>query len=252
MRTEIPKKGVTIILFAAMAILTCVFLVTGTPVGPSMSVLSNSTISSTPETMNDSGGYIYYSSITATQQNYGWKAYVGNVSGSYTLDDSSGYTIYDWTLNASLITGEIYASRNASLDWTYIRCANASTIDNETRYFGLVNSSSDSIGATYNWTNHSIMQTATSTMTKNTCYSTWLNVNDSKQTPATTDSDDAFFQQILLSDGDFDMIYATFIETDAYNYQSNNDKNITADFQIILPENKTKSDFQAYYFYVEI
>lgn len=252
MKKDIPKKGVTILLFAVLTALTVLLFAAALPVGPSITIIENSTISSNPEMLNHSGGHIYFSSITATQQNYGWKAYIGNISGSFTLDDAHGYTIYDWALNASLIDGEIYAARNSSIDWTYLACANDSVILQETQHFGFGLYQEDNINNTFNYSKHKAMTTATSVMLQNTCPSTWLYVNNSRQPIETTDVLEGVFQQILIQDRNFNLIYATFIEKDAYNYQSTDDKNITADFQMIIPENKTKSDFTAYYFYVEI
>lgn len=248
MTTNIPKKGVAIILFASLWIIASIVLVTGTPVGPQVSIGANSTISSTPYELNNSGGYIYYSDITATQQNYGWKAYVGNVSGSYTLDDSRGATIFDWNINSTTITGEVYATRHNDIDWTFVNCSNWSALENETTFFGMPETAEDNINNTFNYTTHKFMQVGVSTVDASSCRSNYLYVNDSAQEA----SESAYFQELVLMDRDWHVIFATFIEQDAYNYQAAGDTNTTADFQIILPENKTKAEFTAYYFYVEI
>lgn len=44
-----------------------------------------------------------------------WQGYYGNVTGTVTLDDASGHTMYDWTLASP--EGEIYAA-TAQVDWT--------------------------------------------------------------------------------------------------------------------------------------
>ncbi|MFH1916372.1 MAG: hypothetical protein ABIJ21_03850 [Nanoarchaeota archaeon] len=231
--------GVSLITWASVSAL---------PVGPTISVTDNSTISSTPYSLANAGGYLYYGSISATQQNYAWKAYIGNVTGLFTLDDTEGRTIYDWSVNASELTGEIYATRNNSIDWTWINCSNSSVRDNETTFFGMVDSAPDSINSTFNESTHKPMQVATSTINESTCRMTSTYVNDTKQTVSVN----SVFQELLLMDAHFSLIYATFIEQDQFNYQTNSTDNVTSDFQLILPENKTLATPTTYYFYVEI
>jgi len=219
--------------------------VAGVPVGPTIGILSNSTISSNPQSRADAGGYIFYTSISATQQDYAWKAYVGNVSGSFTLDDANGKTIYDWTVNSTQILGEIYATRNNSILWTWINCSNNSVLLNETGFFGMGIDESDNINNTFNYTAHKVMQTATSTMPASSCPALYTFVNDTRQASSTS----AKFQELLLMDSQWHQIYATFVEQDQFNYQGSGS---LTDFQMILPENKTLATPTTYYFYVEI
>ncbi len=53
-----------------------------------------------------------------------WQGYVGNVTGTITLDDQWNYTLYDWTLADP--SGEVYATYLSTVDWTkgYISCWN--------------------------------------------------------------------------------------------------------------------------------
>jgi hypothetical protein len=218
------------------------------PVGPQVTVINNSTISSNPAPRADAGGYIYYTTLTATQQDYSWKAYVGNVSGSFTLDDANGNTIYDWPINSTLISGEVYATRNSSITWTWINCTNTTVLLNETAYFGFGWSAPDNINNTFNNTIHKSMVVGTSTIPASSCPVTYTYVNDTQQDPSVN----AFYQELVLMDAGWHQIYATFIDQDKYNYQANSDSNETADFQMIIPENSTVATPTTYYFYVEI
>lgn len=51
-----------------------------------------------------------------------WQGYFGNVSGTVQLADASDNVMYDWSLASP--EGEVYASRNGTLDWTLIQCFN--------------------------------------------------------------------------------------------------------------------------------
>jgi hypothetical protein len=53
--------------------------------------------------------------LNITSQTSKWKAYVGNVSGKLTLDNSRNMTIYDWALTS--VQGEVYVSRNNSINF---------------------------------------------------------------------------------------------------------------------------------------
>src|SRR3989344_8533797 len=68
--------------------------------------------SGSANTPHVSGGYIFTINLTGETQNARWKAFIGNASGVLTLDDSSGNTIYDWTLSTT--TGEVYATRQSN------------------------------------------------------------------------------------------------------------------------------------------
>jgi hypothetical protein len=45
-----------------------------------------------------------------------WQGYAGNVSGTITLDDSAGDTMYDWAVASP--QGEVYATYLPTVDWT--------------------------------------------------------------------------------------------------------------------------------------
>ena len=72
------------------------------PGGPvNVNVTNNETKSLTAGyNFTTAGGYIATMNLTVTAQNVKWKGLVGWVSGRFTLDDSSGSTLYDWALTS--------------------------------------------------------------------------------------------------------------------------------------------------------
>jgi len=226
----------TILLFSLSA-----STVTADASGPSFTILSNSSRSTTQGTqINTSGGYIYTVAMNATQQNQRWKAFVGNISGKLTLDDVSANTVFDW--NTTSTTGQVYATRSgAAVTWSNVSCANSTEIANEDISMALTNGA-DNITRTFSQQNHTPFYVGTRTINNNTCYSIHTYVNDASQYIS--------FQEMVMKDkGGAAFLFTTTIEVDATGYNGNN-----FDFQMIVPENGTAgwSSQTPYYFFVEL
>ena len=196
---------------------------------------------STPANRSDQGGTITTMGLNAIQQNQQWKAYVGNISGSLTLDDSGGSTIYDWALSASSISGEVYVSRADSPVWTTTNCSNSTTVAAEEATLGISGAAIDSIQNTFNETTHPSFLLAGMNITQNSCNSTATYESDTRPAIAS-----ANFPLVLLHDTT-NIIYATIINQDTTGYDGVN----TFDFQLIVPDNPTAS-ITTYYFFAEI
>ncbi|MGV8162890.1 MAG: hypothetical protein ACP5N2_06185 [Candidatus Nanoarchaeia archaeon] len=194
-----------------------------------------------PANRTDPGGTITTMVLNAIQQDQQWKAYVGNITGSLTLDDSSGYTIYSWSLSASEISGEIFASRSSSLTWSNVNCSSLATVQTEQSALNINDTVTDSIKNTFNFTVHPSMIVAGRTISADSCNATSTFVNDARQVQATAD-----FPEILLHDNT-NLIYATRINQDNVGYNGSN----TYDFQMIVADNPTVTS-TTYYFYAEI
>ena len=127
-------------------------LLSADPEGPTsiISVSNETKTSASSAFFNISGGYIAALNLTASVQNTHWKAFVGWVNGAFTLDDSSGSTIYDWSL--SVTTGRVYTTRDSStIEWNLIQCANRTTnlaAENTAMFH---NRSADNITATFTY-----------------------------------------------------------------------------------------------------
>jgi hypothetical protein len=240
------------------------------PTGPTVTVLGNSSKGSSPGTKINSSingsltpaGYIFTASLTALQQNTRWKAYVGNVTGTLTLDDANDNTLFEWTLSS--ISGEVYATRaSTTINWSGINCTwrgegvsryNESNRTVEERENSALSHTSkdDNITITFRYANHSSLSVGTRNIGKNECFALQTYTRDAAQ--AFTDSDTANFTQVILYDGtnttNGNIVYETRIENDKVGYRTDS----TYDFQILLPENGALgfSSSTAYYFYVEL
>lgn len=210
------------------------------PEGPGfLNITSNETKETqSSEVVNISGGYIATINITTTVQNPRWKAFVGDVSGSFTLDDSSGSTIYDWT--STVTSGRIYATRDSgSIEWSSVNCSNTTQLEAENTAMSH-NNTYDNITATFSDTTHNPFWVGGVSIGQNECPTLNTYVDNSTQ--------DTDFEEMALYDGT-SIIYATILENDADGFDENN-----YDFQMIVPENGANgfSGATAYYIYVEV
>lgn len=180
--------------------------------------------------------------LTSVQQNQQWKAYVGNVTGSLTLDDADSFTIYDWSLGTS-IDGEVYASTSNTLDFSSIACADTATIGSENTFHNMTAGQVDNINGTFNSTLHSSFVVAGNTIAADTCSAQALFVNDARQAPGSG----ADFQQILLEENTNELVFVSLLNDNTVGFDGD-----IYDFQMIVAESSVKSSATPYYFYVEL
>ncbi len=186
------------------------------------------------------GGSFTTMVLNVSSQTSKWKAYVGNVTGKITLDNSNNQTIYDWTLTN--VQGEVYVSRNDSIDFSDLICANKGNITAEDAALNINSSSADSINKTFDQKVHkSFVIGGTGTISNSSCYSIATYVNDQAQAP----SEDADFQEILLSDST-NLVFATLLEDSQQGFDL-----ADYDFQIIVPDDPGSTS-NTYYFYAEL
>ena len=227
------------VIFAALAIISH-----AAPSGPTVTYLFNETKpASAARLLNTSGGSITTMALNATTQNPRWKAYVGNVTGTLTLDDANDNTLFQWSLTS--VTGEVYATRApGSLNWSGTNCSNASHMSLEELALNLSNKD-DNISRTFNTKIHNGFYVGTREILTNSCFSVHTFINSTTQ--------QSRFEEVVLYDGtnetNGNIIFSTILEQDKYGFDNN-----TYDFQMILPENglPTWSSSTAYYFYVEL
>lgn len=232
--------------FAAIYLLIIILLTStafGAPVGPDKIV--NLTTETAPVRsafkLNTSGGTFTTLRINITATTYRWKAYAGNVTGKFTLDDAKNYTIYDWTI--STVAGEVYATRSSTLvSWAGIKCANATTIRTEEIALNISSTSDDSINRTFDKKpfTHNEFYAGAVKISSNSCPSTATYVNSTKQTVR--------FQEVMLYDASR-IVYAGLLENKIKGFN-----NKYYDFQLILPESGLEGQQAAtpYYFYIEL
>ncbi|MEM3374023.1 MAG: hypothetical protein QXE31_02260 [Candidatus Woesearchaeota archaeon] len=193
---------------------------------------------------NQSKGFIHTLRLTAEQQDMKWKAYVGNVSSTFVLDDANDYSIYQW--NVDSFTGQVYITRKQTAPlWSSISCATEANKISEDNSLGHISSAADSINRTFATRIHNNITIGTFTIGNNTCYATTLWQNNAP-VPQTSS---APWQEIVLTDTT-SLIYAVFVENDKIGYRADG---TTYDFQAIVPENATAgSSTVPYYFYLEL
>jgi hypothetical protein len=239
--TKYKDEAVIACLFSFFLLMLMTFAI-AIPTGPtSINIYSNSTKATTGGiALNIEGGYITKVNISASTQNPHWKALVGEISGSFTLDDASGSTIYNWSAGSA--NGEIYATRQSgAITWTTITCADASEVaaeDNALHHFA----KSDNISSTFTAGGNSGTYVVASNpvITPTQCFALNTYVNNNTQS--------ADFEQIILHDTT-NIIFATVIETDETGYDGG-----IYDFQMLLAENSssTATGIITYYVYVEL
>ena len=236
------RKNLEIIsvLLISLSLISLSVFVVAVPTGPDSILFYNNTTKTTTSALivNVSGGVISKFNISATTQNDNWKAFVGDVIGTFTLDDAGGSTIYDWTLGS--VSGEVYATRTSgSVSWSQIACANLANITNEENV--MIHTGSDNITNTFNNTNTGAMITAGTTITGGSCsYSLFTYISDAYQ--------EVDFETIALMDNT-NIVYATNLEEDTIGFDGTR-----FDFQMLVPENasETFTGATAYYLYVEL
>lgn len=178
--------------------------------------------------------------LNVTSQTAKWKAYVGNVTGMMTLDNSNNFTIYNWALTT--VQGEVYVSRASDVNFTELACANDGNISAEENALNINSSSDDSITNTFgNSVHRTFVIGGTGQIANSSCYAIATYVNDVAQ----ASSESADFQEILMSDGS-NRVYVTLLEDDQSGFDGGN-----YDFQIIVPDDPTETSI-TYYFYAEL
>jgi len=237
---NIKKSGGYLILVAILVLLLSVSFVISVPSAPIVTYVTNTTYTSGLVNRSiDAKGTITTVTLSSTQQDYKWKAYVGNVSGTLALANVGGQAIYDWSSGTA--TGEVYVSRFSNVNWNNIACADNAAVNNEQNGLSM-SAGKDNINATFNYTTHSPFLAGTIPI--NGCKSTATYVNGVVQPTFTS----AYFQEILLRDtGTGNLVYASLINASSTGY--NNQK---YDFQIIVGENESAPTPSTYFFWVEL
>ena len=225
-----------------LLLLSSITLAEKLPANPAIISNVTETISQRPLTyLNTTGGSFTTLVLNASQQNYRWKAYVGNVTGELSLQDQSNYSIYDWAL--STISGNVYVSRNSSIDWSNLECANSTTIAREENYLNINSTLLDSINSTFNESTHRQFYAAAQRIDPNTCPAISTYVNGTAQNNGQNNK----FQEILLQDIRGSLLYTTIIENQILGFD-----NSVYDFQMIVAEDESKQTATPYYFYMEL
>lgn len=238
-----PAQGallLALLLFAVARSLSALGQAT-VPTGPQIiyNFTENASITPAAELIT-AGGTITTMNLNGTFQNPHWKGFVGNVTGTLSLKDSSGYSLYEWAL--ATISGEVYVSRSAGAGWANITCANLTHVSTEEANMSHNASAVDSISNTFAEPGtHPGFSTANASFTADQCnYTTNTYVNGTSQSTR--------FYEVLLWDGS-DIVYTSLLENRTAGFDLG-----TYDFQILVAENGSTQvgTSTSYYFYVEL
>jgi hypothetical protein len=234
-----------------IAVMIMASLVISAPAGPTITYVKDDTSTTSNPTIESNstitGGDIATLTLSSREQNDNWKAYVGNVSGTFVLEDSANYSIYEWSM--TLPSGEVYATRTSTaVTWSSVICANVTHVAQEETNMGhtTTNAPTDSINQTFddNTLDHWGFYAGPKQITTNSCvYSINPWINDSAQPTAD------LFEEVLLYDGT-NVLYTSRIQNNLVGYRNDSTQ---YDFQMLVAENATAGAPRTnYYFYVEL
>jgi hypothetical protein len=191
------------------------------------------------------GGNITRLNISINTQTGSWQGFAGNISGNIVLDDATGDHFYTWSLFN--VSGEIYASRNTSLNFNNIYPTTNCSVDQ-----ALTGGGGDRINRTY-IQNFNTRNFSVGTIAINSSSSCTVRpyVNGSNQTSTN------LYENIILNaetnnESMFNVtinntIYAGILEPDGTTGFDGQQYN----FQLLVPVNKT-AQFNTYAFYAEL
>lgn len=179
---------------------------------------------------NAEGGYINSLDIAGSTQTSMWQGYYGNVTGTLTLEDSSGNSMITWIYDDK--GGEVFATTNQSADFTSIAAQTATGADALLSYMDNA-TMSDSVADTFESTYGSNIEIGRTTIGSSSAAVVTLNTN---------------FTEVILKDGADSLIWTAII-----NPNKNGFDGVAHDFQMIVPEdNAGTSVVTAYYFFLEL
>ena len=183
-------------------------------------------------------GNVTWLNVSIKKQTAAWQGFVGNLTNSgLVLDDTSGDRFYSW--NLTNMSGEIYASRNASIYWYTISPENVCAVDE-----ALTGKGGDRVSKTFdasaNTVNFSVGVIA---INSSSACSALPYISGAKQTTTNT------FENLILSTATGatnNTIYTGILEagTAGFDGQEYN-------FQLLVPVNKT-TGLTTYYLYAEV
>jgi hypothetical protein len=184
------------------------------------------------------GGNITWVQVTHNQQTRVWQGFVGNVSGSIALNDAANETLYSWTLIN--VSGEIFASRNSTVNWNLVSIQNDCTVDES-----LTGTRSDRVNRTFNASsNVRGYQIVNLVVNASTICAALPFVNNTRQASTT------LFENTILTTGTTPngnkSIYVGWLENGISGFDGQD-----YNFQLIVPINQT-SGFTTYYMYAEL
>lgn len=227
----------------AFVLVASSFVSAVTPFGASniTSVRNSTSALDAPVGVSAIAGNVTELNIQGFSVTQSWQGYFGNITGTIMLADSQDNVMYNWSLADP--EGEIYASRQSSVDWANIGCfnwtENGTWLENN---FSIEWDDVDGVNETFNQYDHPLFYTNNVQIDQDTCMST--NIYDSSGA-----QNNNYYDEVLLWDGE-DVIFTSLIEEESILGFDGKDH----DFEMLVLEDGhgTDLDTTPYYFYVEL
>jgi len=194
------------------------------------------------------GGNITRINISVNVQTAVWQGFAGNISGSIVLDDASGDRFYAWSLFN--ISGEIYASRNGSVNFNSVFPQNNCTIDEP-----LTGTGSDRVNRTYNQSANTVnfsvgliqINASSACSTRPYVNSSFPSSNLFENLILSPEHNNASPQQGNFVSGGNQSIYTGILQlTGVHGFDGQ-----MYNFQVLVPVNRS-TGFNTYFFYAEL
>jgi len=175
------------------------------------------------------GGNVTLVNVGARSQTRVWQGYFGEVNGNLTLEDASADLFFNWSVTNP--DGEVYASRNSTMDFTTVAGVTDCTVD-ET----LTGPGRDKTSRTF-----ALNATLTPAFEVGA-----ISISSACQVFTHTSSAPAFdFEEIIINATGVTSIYTARINSDTVGFDG-----ATHDYQMIVPDDPGVA-IQTYYFFAE-
>ncbi len=211
-----------ILILAAMTVMAY-----AQPLGASTQVGTPQTITSgTPGNATAQGGNITLVNLTGRGRVNAWQGFYGQVSGNFSLEDTTGDVLYAWDITNH--TGEVFASRFSTIDFTTVAGVTTCTVDEDLTGNGRERTNRTFTNATVNFTIGTVSITEacrTYTYVSNATSTNW--------------------EEIIINATGVTSIYVVKINESTPVFDGT-----SQDYQMIVPDNRTAAT-TVYYFYAE-
>lgn len=181
----------------------------------------------TPGNATAQGGNITLVNLTGVGRVRAWQGFYGQVNGNFSLQDNSGDVLYAW--NITNHTGEVYASRNSTIDFTTVAGVQTCTVDEDLTATGRERTNRTFTNATVNFTVGDVNITS--------ACRTFTYVANATQT--------ANWEEIIINATGVTSIYVVKINESTTAFDGT-----SQDYQMIVPDNITSAT-TIYYFFAE-
>jgi hypothetical protein len=191
-----------------------------------------------PQSHTALAGNVTYLDLVGLTTTQAWQGYYGNVSGTIQLADSSSKVLYNWSETSP--NGEVYSTRAFDANFAEVSCAGSGEIASEESFMGQDPSDVDSISNTFDQNSHPPFFVGSIQILQDNCSSVNLYGSGGEQS--------SLFYEVLLKDGDSNIVYTSILEQDEQGFDGEN-----YDFEMMVSEDGHGNNTAAtvYYFYLE-